>query len=124
MQNDSFVRRQTHMKQHVSRFAPAFWLLTLLAFTNCIFAQLPAFPGAQGFGRYATGGRGGSVYFVTNLNDSGPGSFREAVSASGRTVIFRVGGVIAYTGSRYNVAPNVTIAGQTAPETGRASCSG
>lgn len=81
-------------------------------------AQLPAFPGAEGFGKYATGGRGGSVVFVTNTNDSGAGSFREAVSVSGRTVIFRVGGVIAYTGSRYNVAPNVTIAGQTAPGDG------
>lgn len=81
-------------------------------------AQLPAFPGAEGFGKYATGGRGGTVVFVTNTNDSGPGSFREAVSGSGRTVIFRIGGVIAYTGGRYNVAPNVTIAGQTAPGDG------
>ena len=106
------------MKQHVPRFVPASWLLTLLLCSNSTSAQLPAFPGAQGFGRFATGGRGGSVYFVTNLNDSGPGSFRDAVSVSGRTVIFRVGGVIAYTGSRYNVAPNITVAGQTAPGDG------
>ena len=54
-----------------------------------------AFPGAEGYGAYAQGGRGGKVLFVTNLNDSGPGSLREAVEAKGlRTVIFRVGGVI------------------------------
>ena len=54
-----------------------------------------AFPGAEGYGAYARGGRGGKVLWVTNLNDSGPGSLREAVEAKGpRTVLFRVGGVI------------------------------
>lgn len=81
-------------------------------------AQLPAFPGAEGFGRFATGGRGGSVVFVTNTNDSGPGSFREAVSVGNRTVIFRVGGVIDYKAPRYAPQPNITIAGQTAPGDG------
>jgi hypothetical protein len=75
---------------------------------------LPAFPGAEGFGAYATGGRGGSVYYVTNLNDRGPGSFRDAVSESNRTVVFAVGGIIRLD-SRISVAPNITIAGQTAP---------
>jgi autotransporter-associated beta strand protein len=82
------------------------------------WAQPLAFPGAEGFGKYATGGRGGTVYFVTNLNDSGPGSFRDAVSVSGRTVIFRVGGVIDYQPPRYAPKANITIAGQTAPGDG------
>src|SRR5262245_38816123 len=80
-------------------------------------ATLPAFPGAAGFGSNARGGRGGSVYIVTNLNDSGPGSFRDAVSQPNRYVVFAVGGVIRIN-SRIPVAPNLTIAGQTAPGEG------
>src|SRR6185503_5832823 len=73
-----------------------------------------AFPGAQGFGKNATGARNGVVYHVTNLNDSGAGSFRDAVSAANRFVVFDVGGYIQLA-TAVSVKSNITIAGQTAP---------
>lgn len=81
-------------------------------------SQQLAFPGAEGFGAYATGGRGGIVVHVTNLNASGPGSLADAVSQPNRTVVFDVGGVIDITGQNLTIASNLTIAGQTAPGEG------
>lgn len=86
------------------------------------FAQhrTPAFPGAEGFGRYATGGRGGKVYHVTTLDDGEqPGTFRYAVSQKGaRTVVFDVAGTI-FLNKRLNIVEDdLTIAGQTAPGQG------
>ena len=81
-------------------------------------AQVLAFPGAEGFGRFATGARttlaSASVYHVTNLNDTGTGSFRDAVSQPNRFVIFDVGGILK-PASVLTFASNITIAGQTAP---------
>ena len=100
---------------NISRKHSLALLLSLGALSLDVSAQTPAFPGAEGFGKFATGARGGSVYHVTTLADSGAGSFRDAVSVSGRTVVFDIGGVIDYQAPRYAPKANITIAGQTAP---------
>ncbi|MEQ8848876.1 autotransporter-associated beta strand repeat-containing protein [Botrimarina sp.] len=92
------------------------WLALVLS--GSTHAATPAFPGAEGFGAMATGARtnlsAASVYHVTNLNDAGPGSFRDAVSEPNRFVVFDVGGIVNLQ-SVVPVASNITIAGQTAP---------
>lgn len=103
------------MKRNLLAFIAA------IAFISAAMAQstqVPAFPGAEGHGRYVTGGRGGIVIHVTNLNDSGTGSFRKAVSGSTKKiVVFDVAGVIPLE-TDLTIGANTTIMGQTAPSPG------
>ncbi|MBE2216115.1 MAG: autotransporter-associated beta strand repeat-containing protein [Opitutaceae bacterium] len=110
----------TPCRLHFARACLGATLVSSILLSSPGLRAIPAFPGAEGFGANAVGGRGpaGTVYHVTNLNDSGAGSFRDAVSVAGRTVVFDVGGVIVLTSGRVAVKNNITIAGQTAPGEG------
>ena len=96
-------------------------LLFMAAAFSCATAfadDVPAFPGAEGHGRYVTGGRGGKIVHVTNLNNSGTGSLRAAVSGNDKKiVVFDVSGIIALS-AELSIGNNTTIAGQTAPYPG------
>ena len=96
-------------------------LMLITAANTAMYAQFesaPAFPGAEGHGRFVTGGRGGEIRHVTNLNDKGDGSFRSAVSGNSKKIIvFDVAGVIALN-SDITIGENTTILGQTAPSPG------
>jgi pectate lyase len=87
--------------------------------TNNLSDEMPtAFPGAEGYGKYATGGRGGKVLIVTNLNDNGEGSFRKAATANEpRIIVFAISGTI-HLNSSVIIKANATIAGQSAPGDG------
>lgn len=95
-----------------------FLVFSIFLFSLATMADdVPAFPGAEGHGRYVTGGRGKTIVHVTNLNDKGEGSFRQAVSSSNRIVVFDVAGVIPLA-SDLTMKDNITVLGQTAPSPG------
>ena len=106
----------THLRNIITAL-----LLLLPCISSAQFTSAPAFPGAEGHGRYVTGGRGGNIVHVTNLNDSGTGSLRAAVETNNKNkakiIVFDVAGVIALT-KELQIGDNTTIEGQTAPYPG------
>jgi hypothetical protein len=125
---NSFLSKEKAMNKYIYRWM-SILVTIVLVFGNSYSASafsaptqpnldalIPAFPGAEGFGANTIGGRGGAIFEVTNLNNSGAGSLRACVEASGaRTCIFRTGGLIVLQSPLRIVNPYITIAGQTAP---------
>ncbi len=107
------------MRTHTSILFILLLVSILGLYGDTALAQLKAFPEAEGFGALVTGGRGGTVYHVTSLADSGAGTLRDAISQSNRIIVFDISGVI-YSDPANPLAfsNNITLAGQTAPEGG------
>ncbi len=112
------IRENKNMKRTKYLLITLMLLLTFVS-VGGFAANIPAFPGAEGFGANTSGGRGGKIIEVTNLNASGSGSLRAACKASGaRIVVFRTGGTIKLTSNIKISNPYITIAGQSAPGDG------